>query len=292
MKNKILSYLKSLNINFKLIENSDIFINNISMIKYSNEYDICYLDSNVPHLISDKRNITLICPHDFDEINSNINYIKTNKPKLVFYYISSLFGNNEEFILDENLSKKYNSYIGINCKISNSAIIHPNVTIRSGTQIGENVIIESGSVIGSTGLLWMWDGIKKVMLTLTGNTIIKDNVYICANVSVVRGACNESTVINEGVMIAPGSAIGHGSNIGKNTHIANNVTIGGTVIVGENCFLGSGSTIQPGLNFYKNSVLGSSAVLTKNTLSTGVYTGIPAVKIKEVTGNLRGLPKN
>jgi len=286
--------IQQLDFNYNLVEPDDNFpVKDISLIHYAREYDICYLDKNLPHLVKDKKNITLICPYDFDDTNENIRYIKTDFPKLVFYYISHLFGDNKEFNIDEELSSKYpGAFIGEGCIIGENTEIHPGAIIRENTKIGNNTTIESGCVIGSTGLLWTLDHRtnKKVMLTLTGNTEIGNDCYICSNVSVVRGSCNETTKIKDGVMIAPGSAIGHGGFIGKNTHIANNVTLGGGVKIEQSAFLGSGCTVQPALIVGERAVLGSGTILTTNAKPNGVYLGIPGKYIKERTKNLKGIP--
>ena len=295
MKNHIIQYIKNLGYDYKLSGKLNNCIDDISLIYYVRDNDLCYLDANVPHLVKDKKNITLLCPFDFDESNSNISYIKVKDPKLVFYYVSHLFGNNKTFEIDKSLSNKYPGVtIGTNCKIGNDVNIQPGVIIRSNTIINDGTTIESGSVIGSTGLLWIWDTErkKKVMLTLTGGTEIGKDCYICSNVSIVRGSCNEMTKIEDGVMIAPGTAIGHGCSVGKNTHIANNVTLSGAVTVGENCFFGSGCTVQPACKVLNNVVLGSGAILTNSTEKPGVYVGIPAKWKKERENNLKGLPSD
>jgi len=293
MRNSVIQYIKDLGYEYKISGKLHLDILDISLIYYTRKNDLCYLDANVPHLVKDKKDITLLCPFDFDESNPNISYIKVKDPKLVFYYVSHLFGNNKTFEIDESLSSQYpGAIIGTNCKIGNDVNIQAGVIIRSNTIINDGATIESGSVIGSTGLLWTWDTErkKKVMLTLTGGTEIGKDCYICSNVSVVRGSCNEMTKIGDGVMIAPGTAIGHGCNVGKNTHIANNVTLSGAVIIGENCFFGSGCTVQPACKVLDNVVLGSGAILTKSTDKPGVYVGIPAKWIKERSDGLRGLP--
>ena len=293
MKHNVIQHIKDLGYEYELSGSTDISIDGISLIYYVRENDLCYLDGNVPHLVADKKNITLLCPFDFTESNPHITYIKVKDPKLVFYYISHLFGNNKNFEIDSSLSKKYpGAIIGKDCNIGTDVNIQPGVIIRSNTTIGDGTTIESGSVIGSTGLLWVWDveRRKKVMLTLTGGTSIGKNCYICSNVSVVRGSCNEMTVIEDGVMIAPGTALGHGCKVGENTHIANNVTLSGAVTVGKNCFLGSGCTVQPACKVLDNVVIGSGGILTKSTDKPGVYVGIPAKWIKEREKNLKGLP--
>lgn len=295
MRNKIIQHIKDLGYDYKLSGIPNLYIDDISLIYYVRDNDLCYLDGNVPHLVKDKKDITLLCPFNFDESNTNISYIKVKDPKLVFYYISHLFGNNKTFEVDKDLSKKYpGATIGKYCSIGNDVNIQAGVIIRNNTIIGDGTTIESGSVIGSTGLLWTWDTErnKKVMLTLTGGTNIGKDCYICSNVSIVRGSCNEMTKLGDGVMIAPGTAIGHGCNVGKNTHIANNVTLSGAVIIGENCFFGSGCTVQPACKVLDNVVLGSGAILTKSTEKPGVYVGIPAKWIKERVNNLKGLPND
>ena len=101
MKNSIIKLIKDLGFGFTLSGKPDCIIKDISLIHFVREYDLCYLDANIPQLVKDKTNITLICPLDFDESNPSITYIKTKDPKLLFYYVSSLFGNNETFKVQE-----------------------------------------------------------------------------------------------------------------------------------------------------------------------------------------------
>lgn len=286
--------LETLSFEFNLIEHSKVKVDKISLIHYASPGCVCYLDKNLPDIVRNLTDVLLICPYDFDESNKNISYLKTSNPKLVFYYISHLFGNNSQFKIDEVLSAKYpGSFIGENCTIGENTNIQPGVIIRSNTKIGNNVTIESGSVIGSTGLLWVWDNRinQKIMLCLTGGTIIGDDSYICSNVSIVRGACNEDTIIGEGTMIAPSTAIGHGCVIGRNVHIANNVTLSGSVHIEDDCFLGSASVVQPAIKLRKGSVLGSGAILTKTYDESGVFSGIPAKNTGKNPNEVKGVPK-
>lgn len=293
MKDKILSAINSIGVDVIIIDKKDIPIKNISMVKYAKDYDLCYLDSPAYNLIKDKENIFLICPLDFEEKNLNISYIKTEDPKLLFYKLSYVFNPINGYLnIDTTLSDKYpGAFIDETVKIGKNVRILPGAIIYPGTHIEDNVIIESGSVIGCTGLLWAWDGNEKIMLSTNGGVRIGEGCHISANVSVVRGACNEFTSIGKRVMIAPGTAIGHGCIIENNVHIANNVTLAGSCVIEENCFLGSASTIQPAIELKKGSVLGSGAVLTKSYKSSGVFAGIPARKIEKDTNSVKGVPK-
>lgn len=295
MTEDILSLLDKHKSPYKLLVNGEFKISSISIISNAKAGDVSYLmDQNSP-LLEQLSDMLLIVPTDFVASNNKINYLFIDDPKLAFYRISHLFGNNNQFILDKAQCEKYpGAHIGINCSIGNNVTIHPEVTIRSNTVLGDNVTIESGCVIGSTGLLWTWneDKSEKVMLFFTGGTEIKANTYLCANVTVVRGACNEATLIGEQVMVAPGSAIGHGCQIGDFTHLANNVTLGGNVKIGKYCFLGSQSCLLPSVSLLEHSVLGASSSLTKPATKAGVYIGTPAKYLKPVSNDLKGIPRS
>lgn len=295
MKNKVFQKIQELGIDVQILDPHDIPIKGISMIGFAGSYDICYLDGPAYHLIENKENIFLVCPYDFKETNSSISYIKTEDPKLLFYLLSHVFNSNSKnFDLDILQMNTYpGTYIDSRAVIGNNVTILPGAIIYANTIIEDNVTIESGTIIGCGGLLWTYDhkNDKKVMLSTNGGVIIKKDAYISANVSIVRGACNENTIIGNGTMIAPSTAIGHGCVIGKNVHIANNVTLSGSVHIEDDCFLGSASVIQPAIRLRKGSVLGSGSILTKTYDETGVFAGIPAKNTGKNPNEVKGVPK-
>lgn len=292
MKDKVIDFIKDLNIEVSIVDNHNIPIKDISMIKYAREFDLCYVDGPAYHLIKEKKNLFLLCPLDFKEVNPNISYIKTKDPKLLFYKLSYVFNPINGYIdLDPMINNRYpGAFIDKTVKIGKNVRILPGVTIYPNTEIGNNVVIESGSVIGCTGLLWVWDNDDKIMLSTNGKVIIGDGCHISSNVSIVRGACNEETIIANGVMIAPGTAIGHGCIIEKNVHIANNVTLSGSVVIEKDCFLGSASTVQPAIHLKSGSVLGSGSVLTKSYNKSSVFAGIPARDMNKSPNQVKGVP--
>lgn len=295
MKSKVFQKIQELEIDVHIVDPLDIPIKRISMIGFADEFDICYLDGPAYHLIKDKKNIFLVCPSSFEETNDNISYIKTEDPKLLFYLLSYVFNlSGGKFNLDISQIDKYPcTYIDSRAIIGNNVTILPGAIIYANTIIEDDVAIESGTIIGCGGLLWTYDfkNDKKVMMSTNGGVIIKKGVYISANVSIVRGACNENTIIGEGTMIAPGTAIGHGCVIGRNVHIANNVTLSGSVHIEDDCFLGSASVVQPAIKLRKGSILGSGAILTKTYDESGVFSGIPAKNTGKNPNEVNGVPK-
>lgn len=92
--------------------------------------------------------------------------------------------------------------------------------------------------------------------------------------------------------IGPGLCIVHGNilinpktRIGAFVRIMGNVTIGvshynsGCPRIGDYVFLGDGSKILGDCSIVDRVTIGANSVVTKNIIETGVYAGIPAVKI-------------
>ena len=93
-----------------------------------------------------------------------------------------------------------------------------------------------------------------------------------------------------------GITIGNGSMLGMNVTIATlnhglplitrNTTFPSPVIIGENVWIGSNSTILPGVTIGDNSVVAAGAVVTKDVPENTVVAGVPAKVIKKINNNL------
>lgn len=92
-----------------------------------------------------------------------------------------------------------------------------------------------------------------------------------------------------------GISIGNGSMIGMNVTIATlnhglsletrNITYPSPVIIGENVWIGSNSTILPGVTIGDNSVVAAGAVVTKDVPENTVVAGVPAKVVKKINNN-------
>jgi len=294
MKNKIFERIAELEADVEVVDPLDIQIKGISSLKFSGQNDICYYDGLDEAVLKDKKELVLLCKRGFLETNKYISYIKTNNPKLLFYYISHLFKHDiGNFQIDQTNVRYPGAFIDKRSIIGANVSILPGAVVYANTIIEDDVTIEAGSVIGCGGLLWINDDQRKikVMLSSNGGVIIRKGVYISANVSIVRGACNENTIVDEGTMIAPNTAIGHGCVIGKTVHIANNVTLSGSVQIEDGCFLGSASVILPAIKLAKNSILGAGSILTKNYSQSGVFVGNPAKLSTKNINEVKAIPR-
>lgn len=301
---KIISHLKSLNITFETI-GDDVIVQKMLAFTPSIENALCYIADFVPSDVSNIKNSIIICEPDtgiiFPESNS---LIITKNPQLCFYLISSLFEHKQDPIIDPQATIKADVNLGMNvaigpycvleeCTIGNNVIIEAGVKIKGGTLIGNNVIIQSNTVIGAVGVMWVWhEQGKKVRCVQTGNVIIRDDVFLGSNITIVRGAFeNKPTIIGPDTMIAHGTMIGHGVVIGKSNHFANNVSIAGSVETGVNCFFGSGAIVRPHIKISNNTVVGAGAVVVKNHFEEGiVLVGNPAKKMNRNKNTMSGIP--
>ncbi|MCC6542207.1 MAG: hypothetical protein IT225_08300 [Flavobacteriales bacterium] len=177
--------------------------------------------------------------------------------------------------------------------IGSGSIIHAHVVVMDGCTIGQRVIIEPNCCIGATGAVWIW-GNEKERLTLPqlGGVFIGDDVFLSADVSVVRGLLNEDTTIGRGSVIAPGSKIGHSVVIEEDVHLANNVSIAGSARIGARCFLGSGCSIRSHAKLAPDTIVGLGAAVVRDVTRSGVtVAGVPAVELED-KAQRKGVPRS
>lgn len=110
--------------------------------------------------------------------------------------------------------------------------------------------------------------------------IIDHNNYFAhspgAGTQVLAGSIvNIGAKIGSGVIINSGAIVEHDSNVGDYCHLAPGSIIGGNVTLGKNVLLGTNATVLPGISIASNCIIGAGAVVTRNIINAGTYTGIP-----------------
>jgi len=103
------------------------------------------------------------------------------------------------------------------------------------------------------------------------NAEIGENVYI-GELNLIH----DKVRIGDNVVIASGTHIGHDTVIGDDCYLASRVTLAGGCKVGRGCFLGANSCVANDRTLAEYSVIGTGAVLVKDTLPRQVYVGNPA----------------
>lgn len=109
------------------------------------------------------------------------------------------------------------------------------------------------------------------------NTIVEENVFINAGCQLQDQG---------GIYIGAGSLIGHNVVLATLNHDLNperrQICIPAPIRIGKNVWIGSNSTVLPGVKIGDNSVVAAGAVVTKNVPSNTVVGGVPAKFIKSI----------
>jgi len=248
----------------------------------------------------------LICLPGLELRDNSITRIVTGDPKLAFYILAGEFvsetvpaGIHPTAVIGPRAQIDPTASIGAlcvlhDCVVGARTVLHPHVTVYDKTIIGTGVTIEANTVIGATGQVWAWDRKgKKRILPQIGGTIIEDECFIGSNITIVRGAL-QNTIVRRGCRISHGSMIAHDCDIGEDTYIANGVVIGGSSIIGKACFLSSNSSYRAGTVLGDGIVVGAGASVVKDFREGRVVlAGVPAKIIERIVeGNkLGGIPK-
>jgi len=168
-----------------------------------------------------------------------------------------------------------NSYIG-DCEIGEGTVIHGGGYIYSGTTIGKNVLIQAGAVIGAEG-----QGFERNQkgecekFPQIGGVVIKDDVEIGSNASIMRGAMG-NTIIGMGTKVGHLCNIGHGAIIGEHCLIISMSMIGGSTRIGDYSQISFGACVRNKIKIGKNVIVGMGAVVTKNVDDGKIVFGVPA----------------
>lgn len=177
-------------------------------------------------------------------------------------------------------------------RVGTGSVVHAHVVIMDGCTIGERVMIEPHCCIGATGAVWVWgETNERLVLPQVGGVTIGDDVFLGADVSIVRGLLNENTTVGKGCMIAPGPKLGHSVVLEADVHLANNVSIAGSAVIGARSFLGSGCSVRSHTRLAHDTIVGLGSAVVRDVLEPGLtIAGVPASAMK-AKAQRQGVPK-
>ncbi len=167
--------------------------------------------------------------------------------------------------------------IGENVVIGAKTHLKSHVSICADTQIGQRVIIHNGSVIGSDGFGLAKENDKWIKIPQLGKVLIGHDVEIGANVSIDRGALDD-TIIGNGVKLDNQIQIGHNVRIGENTAIAGCTGIAGSTHIGKNCMIGGGVCINGHIEIVDNVYITGMSSVVHSIRCPGVYSSTHSVQ--------------
>jgi UDP-3-O-[3-hydroxymyristoyl] glucosamine N-acyltransferase len=186
-------------------------------------------------------------------------------------------------------------YIGSGVVIGDDCEIYPRVVIYPGTKLGRCVIVHAGAVLGSDGFGYVRDEKqgRYVKFPQIGQLVIEDYVEIGANVTIDRGALDQ-TVIGPGTKIDNLVHIGHNCELGANVIMAAQVGLSGSVSVGDDCLFGGQVGIGDHAEIEAGTILGGQAGILPHKKFRGrgeVFWGTPAKPLREYLKELATLAR-
>jgi len=186
-----------------------------------------------------------------------------------------------------------NAVIGENAKVGNNCKIMANAVIRERCVLGDRVILQPGAVIGSDGYGYeLIDG-RHTKIDQVGIVEIHDDVEIGANSTIDRARFGK-TLIDEGTKIDNLVQIGHNCVIGKHCLIVAQSGLAGSSEFGDYVTAAAQTGIAGHLKVGDRAILAARAGVTKSIPGDQIYSGKPAIHIKQDTLHqacVRRLPK-
>lgn len=141
-----------------------------------------------------------------------------------------------------------------------------------------NWVVGTGNVIAMRSMLDLignkipaCEAIVHPSCVLGSNVTIGDGSIICPNVVIT---CNVSVGFCVAINIS--CTVGHDCIIGDLVHIAPNSSLSGFTKIGNNCEIGTSVVTIPHVTVVDKCIIGAKALVTKDLLISGTYTGIPA----------------
>lgn len=281
-------------LNLKII-GKDVEIDGLGLCNRVTEYKsiISYVTNN-KYTDQVASNMSIAClvlsenimeSYDFGHINREIAYILSDQPEISFYNI------HEALCVSGDFYKKYDfeSVIGTDCVIAETAVIEKGVVIGNHVTIGPNTVVKSGSIIednttigcnttiGSEGFQLITDGKNPPMhITHVGKCHICPNVYIGDNTCICNSLFGGETYIGEGAKIDNLVHVAHNLHIGKNAVITAHVILCGSSVVEEGAWIAPNSSVLNRVVIGKGAKVGLGSVVTRDVAPYTVVYGSPA----------------
>ena len=293
---KIISYINTKNYSLSNRSNFDIFsFKSINSAKIGDATFCSKYDENSKKLILDSDASVIFCSEHLQKMSfkTESTLIFVDDPRLWFLRCLKFFTDLSKehqihptaIVESKKIGKNVHigafTFIGKNVQIGDNSIIENSVHIFDDCKIGKNVKIQSSTVINSSSFGPMRNENNELeTFPNLGSVIIKDDVEIGANTSILPGIL-ENTVIGIGTKISDHVYIGSGMKIGKHCMITGHTYFGGSSILEDFAYVAPGSIVRNGIKIGKYAFVGMGSVVTKNVKSNTTVIGNPAKIIKK-----------
>jgi sugar O-acyltransferase (sialic acid O-acetyltransferase NeuD family) len=114
---------------------------------------------------------------------------------------------------------------------------------------------------------------------------IGENCFILENNVIQHGV-----VVEDNAFLWSGNHVGHQTRIRQDAYIASHAVISGFCDIGESCFVGVNATFNDKIRVARDCVIGSGAVVVRDTEPGKVYVGNPAKALARSSYETFGVP--
>jgi len=166
--------------------------------------------------------------------------------------------------------------VGAGCVVGEDCKLFPHVVLYPGTALGNRVRVHANSVLGSDGFGYAQSDGVHIKVPQIGGVIVGDDVEIGSNVSIDRGAL-DNTVIGNGVKIDNLVQIAHGARVGEHGMIISQSGVSGSSSLGKHTILAGQVGVVGHIEIGDGIIVMGDSVVTKNLKEPGRYAGNPAV---------------
>lgn len=91
------------------------------------------------------------------------------------------------------------------------------------------------------------------------------------------------------VQVRANAVIAHHADVGPHVTVANQVATGGRCRIGAHTWVGLGAVVRDGVALAERTFVGAGAVVVADTEPDGVYVGVPARRLPDVSATARSL---
>ena len=187
----------------------------------------------------------------------------------------------EGVVLGNNVLIEPGAFLDHNVRIGNNVLIKTGAKIRKNTCIGNDCIIGENTVIGDTpfNTTTLSDG-RFVVIPSFGGTIIGNNVFIGACVTISKGSA-DNTIVEDDVKIDANVRLGHDVHLHRNVEIMGRAGIGGYTEVGEFTIVASDASLKNRINIGKHCFISMSSVVYHDLRDNVTVIGNPAITMEQ-----------
>lgn len=172
-------------------------------------------------------------------------------------------------------------YIGGQVTIGQNCYIGAGVKITGRVTIGDSVRIRENTVIGADGLSTDRDeDDHPVTMPQFGGILIEDEVQIGANVTICRGAIDD-TVLHRACKIDNSVFVSHNVEVGEESFVVGMTLLFGSASVGRQAQISGGCTVGNYVHVGDRSLLGMGAVSNRSIPENTIAYGTPARAVRK-----------